>query len=65
MIRKFYEFGCDLCGQGEYPIGNNIEECISSYREDGGIVTIDNMTFCSKECYRKYKEGGQHENKRI
>jgi len=54
MIRKYYEFGCDYCRNGDYPVGNNIKECIDSYRENNGIITKDNLVFCNKECYNNH-----------
>lgn len=53
MITLYYEFDCETCHYGDHPTGKTKRTAIEDYREEGGIVTADGKTYCSKRCYEK------------
>lgn len=61
MIRKWYEYSCDMCGRG---ITHLTYRCVSKKEfENIGIILYDNKHFCCEECKDTYINKNK-ENKR-
>lgn len=61
MIRKWYEYSCDMCGRG---ITHLTYKCVSKKEfENIGIILYDNNHFCCEECRDTYINKNK-ENKR-
>ena len=49
-IEKYYEIGCDVCGNAQHFQGN-VALAENQYRSYGGIVTQNKKHYCDKDCY--------------